>query len=59
MYFSQRDIDEFRVALYLLGEGELVDRSVIERFVGLGWLRESAEVSGTYWITPEGQKWVC
>ena len=50
-FFTQRDIDEFQVTVYLLRRGEPVEPERFERFVDLEWLAESRE---GYVVTAQG-----
>ncbi len=53
-FFTQRDIDDFRVAVYLMGAGEPIEEAQCARFVELNWLARTASVRSGYEVTPQG-----
>jgi hypothetical protein len=51
---SRRDVDQFRVTLFLLENGHRVPDQLVRRYLELGWLRADQTDASGYAITPEG-----
>jgi hypothetical protein len=51
---TRRDVDQFRVTLFLLENGQLVPTRLLQRYLDLRWLEADPNKPGAYVITAEG-----
>lgn len=51
---TRRDVDQFRVTLFLLDNGNDVPDKLVKRFLELGWLKCDPEHRSRFIVTPEG-----
>ena len=53
---TRRDVDQFRVTLFLLENGHEVPERLVKRFLDLGWLEQDLEDRSRFVVTPEGAR---
>lgn len=51
---TRRDVDQFRITLFLLENGQQVPSRLLQRYLDLGWLEKAPRESRGYAITAEG-----
>ncbi len=51
---SRRDVDQFRITLFLLENGQRVPTKLLQRYLELKWLEEAPLEPSGYAITAEG-----
>jgi hypothetical protein len=51
---TRRDVDQFRITLFLLENGQQVPVKLLQRYLDLAWLEPDPREPGKYTITAEG-----
>jgi len=51
---TRRDVDQFRITLFLLENGQQVPLKLLQRYLDLAWLEPDPREPGRYTITAEG-----
>lgn len=51
---TRRDVDQFRITLFLLENGHRVPDALLRRFLELRWLEPDDREPSGYVVTPEG-----